>query len=193
MLPGTCRQTEVGNTVCIGNPEGQPELPPHLPDDGHPLQASMCFQAMNAENVCWDWIQETPTRVQFLDIQKGSGHACGIKTDQTIVCWGANTTNLLDAPPGEFVALTTGGTHSCALRHNGTAECWGNNTFRPIGRHLTNQFKEISAGSTSTCGIDYDNALVCWGNEWDYQSAPIGNDRIDHSLVWVQPRLRTPE
>ena len=177
MLPGTCRQTEVGNTVCIGNPEGQPELPPHLPDDGHPLQASMCFQAMNAENVCWDWIQETPTGVQFLDIQKGSGHACGIKTDQTIVCWGANTTNLLDAPPGEFVALTTGGTHSCALRHNGTAECWGNNSFGQLAAPH-NQFKEISAGSTSTCGIDYDNALVCWGNEWDYQSAPIGNTEL---------------
>ena len=123
MLPSTCRQTEVGNTVCIGNPEGQPELPPHLPDDGHPLQANICFQAMTTENVCWDWIQETPTSVQFLNIQKGNGHACGIKTDQTIVCWGANTTNLLDAPPGKFVALTTGGTHSCALRNNGTAEC----------------------------------------------------------------------
>ena len=176
ILPGTCRQTEVGNTVCIGNPEEQPELPPHLPDDGRPLQSNMCF-SVDTENVCWDWIQETPTGVQFLDIQKGSVHACGIKTDQTIVCWGANTTNLLDAPPGEFVALTTGGTYSCALRHNGTAECWGNNRFGQLAAP-PNQFKEISAGSTSTCGIDYDNALVCWGNESQYRSAPIGTDEL---------------
>ena len=177
MLPGTCTQTEVGNTFCIGNPEEQPELPPHLQDDSQPLQANICFQAVDSENVCWDWIQETPTGVQFLDIQKGSGHACGIKTDQTIVCWGANVTNLLDAPPGEFVALTTGGGHSCALRNNGTAECWGDNSFGQLAAPA-NQFKEISAGSTSTCGIDYDNALVCWGNESQYRSAPIGTTEL---------------
>ena len=173
MLPGTCQQTAVGNTVCIGNPEGQPELPPHLPDDSRPLQSNTCFLAVDAGNVCWDWIQDTPTGVQFLDIRKGNSHACGIKTDQNIICWGANVTNLLDAPPGEFVALTAGGTHSCALRHNGTAECWGDNSFGQLAAP-PNQFKEISAGSTSTCGIDYDNALVCWGNKSQYQFAPIG-------------------
>ena len=177
MLPGTCTQTEVGNTVCIGNPEGQPEPQPHLPDDGPMLQSTNCFQAVDSENVCWDWIQETPTGVQFLDIQKGTSHACGIKTDQTIVCWGANVANLLDAPPGEFVALTAGGTHSCALRPNGTAECWGNNDFGQL-ETPPNRFKEISAGSTSTCGIDYDNALVCWGKESNYQFAPIGTTEL---------------
>ena len=176
MLPGTCQQTAVGNTVCIGNPEGQPELPPHLPDDGHPLQSNICL-TVGTENVCWDWIQDTPTGVQFLDIRKGNSHACGIKTDQNIICWGANVTNLLDAPPGEFVALTTGFMHSCALRHNGTAECWGDNSFGQLAAP-PNQFKEISAGSTSTCGIDYDNALVCWGNESQYRSAPIGTDKL---------------
>ena len=66
------------------------------------LQSTNCFQHVDSENVCWDWIQETPTGVQFLDIQKGTGHACGIKTDQTIVCWGANVANLLDAPAGRI-------------------------------------------------------------------------------------------
>ena len=177
ILPSTCTQTEVGNTVCIGNPEGQPEPPQHLPDDSPMLQSTNCFQHVDSENVCWDWIQETPTGVQFLDIQKGTGHACGIKTDQTIVCWGANVANLLDAPPGEFVALTAGGGHSCALRNNGNTECWGDNSFGQLAAPA-NQFKEISAGSTSTCGIDYDNALVCWGNEWDYQFAPIGTTEL---------------
>ena len=176
ILPGTCRQTEVGNTVCIGNPEGRPELPPHLPDDSHPLQSSSCL-TVDAENVCWDWIQETPSGVQFLDIQKGGSHACGIKTDQTIVCWGANLTNLLDAPPGEFITLTTGEQHSCAIRHNGTTECWGDNRFGQLAAP-PNQFKEISAGSISTCGIDYDNALICWGNESQYRSAPIGTTEL---------------
>ena len=46
ILLGTCTQTEVGNTVCIGNPEGQPEPHPHLPDDSPMLQSTNCFQAM---------------------------------------------------------------------------------------------------------------------------------------------------
>ncbi|MCY4560260.1 MAG: hypothetical protein OXF79_28665 [Chloroflexi bacterium] len=176
ILPGTCQQTEVGHTVCIGNQEGQPERPPHIVDDGRPLQASLCV-AVGTENDCLDWIQDTPAGLQFLDIQKGNSRACGITTDETIVCWGADVQNQLDAPPGEFVALTTGGSHSCALRHNGTTECWGDNTFNQLATP-PNRFKEISAGGNSTCGIDYDNALVCWGNEWEYRSAPIGTTEL---------------
>ena len=176
ILPGTCQQTEAGNTVCIGDQEGQPEQPPHIADDGRQLQASSCL-SVGSENACRDYVQDTPTNVQFLDIQKSGSHACGIKTDQTIVCWGADLHNLLDAPLGEFVALTAAGSHSCALRHNGTAECWGNNRANQLAAP-TNQFKEISAGGASTCGIDYDNALVCWGNEWNYRSAPIGTTEL---------------
>ena len=176
ILPGTCTQTEVGNTVCIGNAEGQPEPQPHLPDDSPMLRSNNCL-TVGDENICWNWIQETPAGIQFLDIQKGGSHACGIKTDQTIICWGANASSRLDSPPGEFLSLTTGLTHSCALRNNGTAECWGDNTFDQLAAP-TNQFKEISAGSTSTCGIDYDNALVCWGNESDNRFAPIGTTEL---------------
>ena len=57
----------------------------------------------------------------------GRFHSCGLRTDGTITCWGSDIEGQLNAPAGQFSAVSAGGFHSCGLRTDGTITCWGNN------------------------------------------------------------------
>ena len=92
----------------------------------------------------------------------GSQHACGLRTDNRLICWGANHVGQADAPDGEFTAVTAGSQHACAVTaDSGAIVCWGgarSHTSPPNG-----PFRAVSAGDEHTCGLRTDNSIVCWG------------------------------
>ncbi len=105
----------------------------------------------------------------------GPTHSCGLRTDNTITCWGSNEDGESDAPGGSFEAVTAGGSHTCGLRSDGTITCWGYN-----GHGQTNApdaaFKAVSAGSLHTCALRSDDTITCWGlNQWGQADAPGGS------------------
>jgi len=87
---------------------------------------------------------EPPRDAQYTAISAGGYHACGLKPDGRIECWGRNVHSQCDAPtldrvvngtktskPTIYKALSTGWHHTCGLRVRTTdqvhfAECWGN-------------------------------------------------------------------
>jgi cysteine-rich repeat protein len=96
-------------------------------------------------------------------------HACAIKADGTLLCWGATVSGQSTPPPGTFRAVTAGYLHSCGIRTDGTVACWGDNTAgqatAPAGT-----FKAIAAGgpfsaASFTCGIRMDGDIRCWGGD----------------------------
>ena len=58
------------------------------------------------------------------------GHACGLRTNGAITCWGNNNQGQATAPDGQYSAVTAGGSYACGLRTNGTITCWGKWAFR---------------------------------------------------------------
>ena len=60
----------------------------------------------------------------FEAVTAGDTHSCGLRTDDTITCWGLNTFGQADAPAGSFKAVTAGSGHSCGLRTDSTITCW---------------------------------------------------------------------
>lgn len=61
-------------------------------------------------------IKLTPNQVSA-----GDRHSCGIKTDQTVACWG----HMRFAPRGLFQQLSVGSHHTCGLQREGRVVCWG--------------------------------------------------------------------
>jgi len=96
-------------------------------------------------------------------IEAGLTHACGLKADGSLSCWGDNgvgqTTNV---PTGQFRALSAGYNHACAIKADGQLACWGSNisgqTDAPAGTYV-----QVAAGNTFTCAIRSDGRRVCWG------------------------------
>ena len=114
-----------------------------------------------------------PTRVpvplastRFIAVDSGSSHACGLRIDGTVNCWGNNLHGQASAPDGQFSAVSAGGAHSCGVRADGTVNCWGHNLWGQASAP-DGQFSAVSAGTRLSCGVRRDATAVCWGGGFE--------------------------
>ncbi|MGE0791910.1 MAG: RCC1 domain-containing protein [Sandaracinaceae bacterium] len=121
------------------------------------------------------------------DVAGGNSHACAIRMDQTLHCWGLNTDGQLGnsgssrtSPTevnggGAWRMVSPGNNHTCAVRDDGALFCWGNadlgklgiagatGTMVPPTRVGTeSDWTTVSAGVEHSCGIRGGD-LYCWG------------------------------
>lgn len=115
--------------------------------------------------------------------------SCGVKSDTTGWCWGANdhgqlgdgTTTQRTSPVQVSGAWTmivpanSGGYHTCGIKTDGTAWCWGYNGFGQLGNGTTTDsgnpvqvsgtgsWASVSPGYINNCGIKTDGTVWCWG------------------------------
>ena len=90
------------------------------------------------------------------EVHAGGTHACALRNDGSVWCWGANDLGQLGigatdtsgtprpTPPTpvsnmtDAVALTVGDSHSCVIRKDGTVWCWGANDRGQLGNGAVN-------------------------------------------------------
>ena len=113
-----------------------------------------------------------PENVAFTQISAGKTHACGLRENGSIVCWGYDEHNnrILDAPAGtDFRQISAGHNFTCALRQDATIACWGNNSH---GQATPPQgaFSEIAVGTRQACAVPRSQSsppkLICWGEQF---------------------------
>ncbi len=126
----------------------------------HTLQVRETDLAGNDEDppVTVSWAVERRWRA----LASGRDHTCGIATDGTLWCWGANGSGQLgdgtlaaSAVPVQvgnrtvWVRVATGGTHNCAIPDDGTLWCWGSNGSGELGTGNTLEARlPVAVGST---------------------------------------------
>ncbi len=104
-------------------------------------------------------VQQVPVKVDNLTnivkISVATEHACALKKDGTLWCWGTNTsgglgngtTTLQESPVraaaafNDFIDVSVGATvalgYSCGVRRNGEAWCWGEGSNGQLGNGAT--------------------------------------------------------
>lgn len=128
-----------------------------------------------------------PAATGWASVSTGYQHACGLRTDRTLYCWGdggsgrlgqgdaTNTPTPLQVAGTAWWVLSAGTDHTCAIRTDGTLWCWGAggagrlglgtvaDTLSParVGAAIT--WRAVRGGTAHTCGIQADNSLWCWG------------------------------
>ncbi len=85
--------------------------------------------------------QATPPKGTFLQISAGRYHTCGIKTNNTVRCWGHNSEEQSYSPSDPF---------------------WDFH-FEKFPSSERKYFRQIDAGMWHTCAIGVDEAVTCWG------------------------------
>ena len=134
----------------------------------------------------------------FVAITGGFGHYLALKSDGSIVGWGAGQYGQATPPEGDdFVAIAAGRSHSLALRSDGSVVGWGSNTY-PYGFGGSaecgqaappegNDFVAIAAGGLHSLALKSDGSIVGWGagtedlgRDPDYGQAtpPEGDDFV---------------
>lgn len=135
----------------------------------------------------------TPSQVTALgtatkQISVGGNHACAVKNDGTLWCWGAK--GMLgegNNPPSDAVVQVTAlgsdvasvaaaEDSVCALKKDGSVWCWGSNNWGQLGNDSFGYFfypsplqampsgaTQISARFWHVCALKNDGTLWCWG------------------------------
>ncbi len=122
-------------------------------------------------------------------VAAGDSHACAVRNDGTVWCWGNNSNGQLgdgtatdrDAPVQvtmlkNAVAVGAGAASSCALLKSGDVWCWGHNDVGELGDGTNSdsrtpvQVKNVAGatalavGAEHACALLGDGSLPCWGS-----------------------------
>jgi hypothetical protein len=118
----------------------------------------------------------------FRQVSVGGNHACGLKSNGTIACWGDNSSGQLNAPSGAFNQISTEGFHTCGLKSDGTLICWGDNTLGQLTNIPTGAFgrRTVNTGGLDTGSRTW--TLVGATNSWQLDNIP--SDLQPVSLLW---------
>ncbi len=139
---------------------------------------------------------DRPMRVDattWSEISTSTNHTCGIRTDNTLWCWGADYRGSLGSNQveGAMLAMPTQVAgmwshvaietyHSCAISSAGALSCWGSNVYGQLGTGMTDPdpvarttpmqiaeagpWASVAVGLHATCAIKAaDRSLWCWG------------------------------
>lgn len=137
----------------------------------------------------------TPTEVapgtRWTAISAGGLHACGIRDDHTLWCWGSNAEGEIGQPaatPGSTIplqvgartdwsAVSCGKNFTCALAADGTLHCFGRNNEGQLAQgdvmrrfgviQVPGAYATVSSGWFHACAIRTGGTLACWGNNAD--------------------------
>lgn len=136
---------------------------------------------------------------EWRSVALSQSHACAVRTDGSLWCWGQNSNGELGtgdngahAVPtqvgtdGGWDSVSVGQSHTCGLR-GGELWCWGSNGSGQLGdggAELAIGFPKrigmgagwlvVAAGNLHTCGVLSDKTLACWGRGL---SGQLGNSK----------------
>ncbi|AKT37438.1 EGF domain-containing protein [Chondromyces crocatus] len=130
----------------------------------------------------------TGCEARYTALSSGTYHACALRMDGAIVCFGAGGSGRLGNGLGasqpapvragaasNWERLGAGAAHTCAIKQNGNLWCWGANNVGQLGvGTLDNQslpayvsldrtWTRVAAGEQHACAVESDGTLSCWG------------------------------
>lgn len=165
-----------------------------LPVGSDANRQQSCARTRNGEAICWDKTPDPRAHhpgepapaakhvrlPDVVDVAVGGEHACVVKKDGHVLCWGMNgagqlgykTTRDCRIFTGEssytvecsgtpkpvvdlvgVVSLALGNDHSCARKSDGTVACWGQNAYGQLGDGTTT-YRVSPAPVTGLDGVE---------------------------------------
>ncbi|HWB80872.1 MAG TPA: hypothetical protein VG755_38180, partial [Nannocystaceae bacterium] len=144
---------------------------------------------------------EVPGLDGVVDVSTNGRHACALRSDGSVRCWGDNSYGQLGdgttthrfspvdvsglSAVNEGPQVATGMYHGCGLRSDGTVKCWGDNSEGQIGDGTQidrtsatlvgglSNVTDVAAGGRHTCALVDDSTVRCWGRN---ASGELGDD-----------------
>ena len=115
----------------------------------------------------------------FTAVSSSQEHTCGIKTDGTVQCWGADDRGRLYPPAGvQFKQISSATWHNCGIRTvDNKLQCWGADDDGRLYPPTDSTFTNVAVGDWHGCAVrESDGTVDCWGKADDWRTwDPPGN------------------
>jgi alpha-tubulin suppressor-like RCC1 family protein len=123
----------------------------------------------------------------------GVGHACAVRGDGAILCWGEDGPGVLlgdSAPPpvvplagnAKVAQIATSAYHTCVVTDQGKVRCWGApgngalgyGNLNPVTSDVAGDVDvggpaiQVSLGEAHTCALLVGGAVRCWGSGYSH-------------------------
>ncbi|WP_394825656.1 RCC1 domain-containing protein [Pendulispora albinea] len=139
-----------------------------------------------------------------IGLSVGSTHACVVKADRSVHCWGNNDGGQLGAPGSSGLTIATpvkvpnvsnavmvaaAVNMTCAMDDAGAVRCWGCDNgggscfSAPNPVAGLSRTRGIAAGAYHACAVRDDSRVVCWGYNSQGQLGAAGPERSSTPLV----------
>ena len=113
----------------------------------------------------------------FTAVSAGYDHACGLRSNGKVVCWGRGRNGETEPPETTFTSISAGSGYTCGIKTGGSVACWGiwDLSYGMVGQSRSRPrrpqapegvFKSISTSAAHACGIKADHTVVCWGQNY---------------------------
>ena len=185
----TCALTEDNAVVCWGR-DRMHDTPFDLvaSDAYHGKEFVSVFRGMHqgfalnavGELTCWgenDFGQCDVPGGAFVEVSGANQHACGLRPDGRIECWGSDNHMDLEAfGDNRYNHLVSGFYWTCGLTPDGKAECFGcgqgeldqsPDRGQCDAPETDDVFTQLVAGRYYTCGLTEEGHAKCWGIDRD--------------------------
>jgi alpha-tubulin suppressor-like RCC1 family protein len=118
------------------------------------------------------------TKEPFVQIVAGDRHACGLRENGMVMCWGTNVVGQLGTdgvgsssvplpvggstnPLSSVARLAAGANHTCALLTTGGVACWGSNSDGQLGSTIAT--KTFTANPLPIAGLEDATSIGAGG------------------------------
>ena len=135
-------------------------------------------------------------------IAAGDQHSLALKTDGTVITWGANNSGQTNVPTelSQVMAVARSSEHSLALKSNGTVIALGNSGRPDQCSTGPEQRDRHCRGVWPSLALKQDGRVVAWGKNADSQANPPGLSNVvrmlrgrdaqpGHEKQWTRRRL----
>ncbi len=180
----TCGIKTDGSVMCWGYPENE---------DGTNRESTNedwdTWTARTTQTGYTGWVNTPPESVKFRagSLSVGNYHACAIKTDGEMACWGKAGSDRLVIPTDGGAAITdwlmveAGFAHNCGIRgtdlsQGGGVTCWGRTSHnRSDGPSGAGPFIDVTLATFNGCALAVDGSVECWGGHSAYINANLNH------------------
>jgi hypothetical protein len=114
--------------------------------------------------------QTAPTGTNFTAISGSRYHACALRSDATVACWGVDQEGSVTRPHFEtgVRSVAVDGPGTCVVRNSGTLACFGVDEYGQLSAANEDggtDFVAVSMGPGNTCALHTNGSAECWGND----------------------------